>query len=87
MTPIDINEKKQLGQFFTKNSDYILNGLDKFIKEKEVIDPFAGGGDLISWAKNNGAIKVKGYEVDKKIDNKVIFYNDSIKNPQDINLF
>ena len=83
MTPIDINEKKQLGQFFTKNSDYILNGLEKFIKDKDVIDPFAGSGDLISWARNYGAIKVMGYDVDKKrANNTDIFYHDSIKYPQ-----
>lgn len=83
MTPIDVKEKKQLGQFFTKNSDYILNGLEKFIKGKDVTDPFAGSGDLISWAKNYGAIKVKGYDVDKKhVNNADIFYRDSIKSPQ-----
>lgn len=39
--------KKQLGQFFTKNSGYILQGFAKYIKNKNVIDPFAGGSDLI----------------------------------------
>ena len=39
-----IGNKKQLGQFFTKNSDYILGGLDKYVKNKRVIDPFAGSG-------------------------------------------
>lgn len=43
--------KKQLGQFFTKNSDYILNGLEKFVKGKDVIDPFAGNEDLIFLGK------------------------------------
>ena len=83
MTPIDVKEKKQLGQFFTKNSDYILNGLGKFIKGKDVTDPFAGSGDLILWAKSNGATNMKGYDVDKKrANNKDIFYRDSIKSPQ-----
>lgn len=74
--------KKQLGQFFTKNSDQILKGLEKYVKDKTVIDPFAGGGDLISWAKQNKAKNVKGYDVDKKyVNEKDIFYRDSIKNP------
>lgn len=74
--------KKQLGQFFTKNSDYILKGLEKHIKGKIVIDPFAGGGDLISWAKKNKVKSIKGYDIDKKyINNKSIFYNDAIKTP------
>lgn len=72
--------KKQLGQFFTKNSDQILSGLEKYIKDKIVVDPFAGGGDLISWAKKNKVKSVKGYDVDKKyINGKDIFYRDSIK--------
>lgn len=74
--------KKQLGQFFTKNSGQILKGLEKYVKDKTVVDPFAGGGDLISWAKENKAKNVKGYDVDKKyVDEKDIFYRDSIKNP------
>ncbi len=74
--------KKQLGQFFTKNSDYILKELEKYIKGKIVVDPFAGGGDLIFWAKKNKAKSVKGYDVDKKyVDGKSVFYRDSINNP------
>lgn len=74
--------KKQLGQFFTKNSNYILQGLEKHIKGKNVIDPFAGSGDLIVWAKKNGAKRIKGYDVDKNCaDNKDILYNDSINSP------
>lgn len=76
--------KKQLGQFFTKNSNYILNGLERSVKNKIVVDPFAGGGDLILWAKQNGAKSVNGYDVDKKyVDKKNVFYRDSIKNPQE----
>ena len=78
--------KKQLGQFFTRNSDYILNGLEKFIKGKDVTDPFAGGGDLILWAKKHGIKKVKGYEIDKKYINRIdIFYHDSMKNHERYN--
>lgn len=74
--------KKQLGQFFTKNSDYILNGLEGFVKEKDVVDPFAGNGDLIFWAKQHGAKSAIGHDIDKRyIDNRIVFYNDSIKNP------
>lgn len=75
--------KKQLGQFFTKNSDYILQGFGEFIVGKKVIDPFAGNRDLIKWAKKNNCKSVKGFDIDKKyIDNKVVFKNDSINNPQ-----
>lgn len=75
--------KKQLGQFFTTNADYILQNLEKYVKGKEATDPFAGGGDLIKWAKKNGVKKIKGFDVDKKLtDGKFIFHNDSILNPQ-----
>lgn len=74
-------KKKQLGQFFTTNSDYILQGFEDFIIGKNIIDPFAGGGDLLDWAKRNKAKKVLGYDIDDNlIDNKKIFKNDSLKN-------
>ena len=76
------NQKRQFGQFFTKNSNYILQGLGKYIEDKSVIDPFAGNSDLIEWAKKNKTKDVKGYDVDRKyVDNKKIFYNDSINKP------
>lgn len=76
-------KKKQLGQFFTIHSDYILNGFEGFIRGKKIIDPFAGSGDLIKWAKKNGAKNVKGFDVDKKyVNDKSIFLNDSINNPK-----
>lgn len=75
------SKKNQKGQFFTKNSDYIFQGLEKYIHGKDVIDPFAGDQDLMNWAVKNGAKKVIGYEIDKKlVDNKKIFYNDTLNN-------
>ncbi|MFH1413111.1 MAG: Eco57I restriction-modification methylase domain-containing protein [bacterium] len=77
-----MNTKKQFGQFFTTNSDYILQGLVRYIKNKKATDPFAGGGDLIKWAKVSGVKDIKGYDVDEAyVDNKNIFYNDSLNNP------
>lgn len=76
--------KKQLGQFFTTNSDYILAGLEKFIAGKEVTDPFVGGGDLVVWAKKNKAKNIRGFDVDPKfVDNVFNFCNDSLSNPQE----
>lgn len=77
-------KKQQLGQFFTENSDYILAGLTRFIKGKEVQDPFAGNKDLMNWARKNGAKTVKGFDVDAGlVDNKEVFLNDSLKNPME----
>ena len=75
--------KAQLGQFFTTNADAVLRGFEPFVAGKAVTDPFAGNGDLLRWAKKNGAKSVKGYDIDPAcIDNKTVFENDSLKTPQ-----
>ena len=75
--------KNQLGQFFTTNSDYILQGLEEFVKNKEITDPFAGNQDLFLWAKKNNSKKIIGFDCDKNfVDNKKVFYNDSINSPK-----
>ena len=48
-----IVKKRNLGQFFTTNSDYILQGFNQFVKYKEITDPFAGNQDLLRWARLN----------------------------------
>ncbi len=78
--------KKQLGQFFTTNSDYILQGLGEFVKNKEITDPFAGSQDLMLWAQKNEAKKIIGFDIDKRlVDSKKVFYNDSLNNPKKYN--
>lgn len=73
--------KKQLGQFFTTNSDYILQGFKEFVMDKDVADPFAGNQDLMRWSKKFGAKKVIGFDFDRNyIDDKNVFFNDSINN-------
>ncbi|MCG2696215.1 MAG: N-6 DNA methylase [Candidatus Portnoybacteria bacterium] len=77
-----VEKQRQLGQFFTKNSDYILQGMKKYIYNKDATDPFAGNQDLIKWAKGNKAKVIKGYDIDKNyIDDKTTFLNDSINKP------
>ena len=76
-------KKRNLGQFFTKNSDYILQGFSKFVKGKNVSDPFAGDQDLINWAKKNNCNNVVGFDCDQNfIDDKKVFLNDSINSPK-----
>ena len=75
--------KAQLGQFFTTNSDYILQGLKEFVRNKEITDPFAGNQDLFNWAKKNKCKKITGFDYDKNyIDNRKVSLNDSINNPK-----
>jgi hypothetical protein len=81
-----MNDKKQLGQFFTTNADYILSGFSKLVKNKNVSDPFAGSGDLMFWARNNGAKTITGFDVDDRYANNLtILKNDSINNPKKYN--
>jgi hypothetical protein len=56
-------KKNELGQFYTKNAEYILDG---FSVPKKILEPFAGKGDLINWAKLHGAEKVDAYDIDPK---------------------
>ncbi|MEK7553201.1 MAG: hypothetical protein AAB504_00705 [Patescibacteria group bacterium] len=79
-----IAKKRNFGQFFTTNSYYILQGLGEFIKNKEVSDPFAGNKDLLNWANINKCKKFIGFDCDKNfIDNKKVYFNDSINFPKD----
>lgn len=75
-----MRKKQQFGQFFTKNTDYILSGFSHFVKGKNVTDPFAGAGDLLNWAKSNGAKSVVGFDIDDSlVDNSIVYKNDSLK--------
>lgn len=79
-----IIKKRNLGQFFTTNSDYILQGFGGFVKNKEIADPFAGNRDLLNWAKNHKCGKFIGFDCDKNyIDEKNVFFNDSLNSPKD----
>lgn len=72
--------KKNLGQFFTTNCDYILKGFEKEVENKSIFDPFAGQGDLLSWAKRHKCFSICGGDIDPKLINDQIILNDSLKN-------
>jgi hypothetical protein len=75
------NEQQKLGQYFTTNSDTILEGFEDLVVGKHVVDPFAGQKDLLRWAEHNGAASVKGYDLVPQSSD--IIRNDSLKNPTD----
>lgn len=76
-------KKRNLGQFFTTNSDSILERFGVFVQNKEVTDPFAGNQDLLNWAKNNKCKRFVGFDCDKRyIDGKKVFFSDSINSPK-----
>jgi hypothetical protein len=74
-----MSSKKDLGQFFTTNSEYILSGFESTVKDKTVLDPFAGGGDLLKWAEKNGAKNISGLDIDPKLMRDGISTNDSLE--------
>ena len=75
------NHKQALGQYFTSNADRVLSGFEHCVKDKHVVDPFAGAGDLLRWAHSNGAASVGGYDLEPQ--NSEYIQNDSIVNPPD----
>jgi len=79
-----MEEKKKLGQFYTTNQEYILNGLKIPNKIVNIIEPFAGNGDLQNFInKDNKKYKVEYYDIKPKKD--YIIKKDTLNNPPDYN--
>lgn len=74
-------QKQSLGQYFTTNAEYILSGFEHLIKGKHIIDPFAGGWDLLQWAQKNEASSITAYDIEPKIDGTKL--RDSLLDPPD----
>jgi hypothetical protein len=72
------SSKKERGQFYTKNSDYILDG---FILPPgvDIIEPFAGQGDLIDWIDPHR--KIISYDIEPKRGD--IIQRDTLLDPPD----
>lgn len=80
--------KQNLGQFYTTNQEYILQGMKIPIDIKYIIEPFTGNGDLITFIKkeqkNNGIKYVtECYDIEPK--KKYIVKRDTINNPPEYN--
>ena len=76
--------KKNLGQFYTTNQEYILQGIKIPNNIKNIIEPFAGNGDLIMFIeneqkKNNVKYIIECYDIEPK--KKYIIKKDTIKTP------
>lgn len=62
-----MESKKLLGQFYTTNSDYILQGLS-LPEGSNIIEPFVGQGDLLKWIeKNLQSTNITTFDIDPKI--------------------
>ncbi len=71
----DMTSKRERGQFYTVNHDYILDGFEKPTSYR-VIEPFAGRGDLMNWV---GTPNIEAYDIDPKRDD--IIQRDTLMDP------
>jgi len=76
--------KKNLGQFYTTNQEYILQGIKIPNNITNIIEPFTGNGDLITFIekeqeKNNIKYIIECYDIEPKKD--YIIKKDTIKEP------
>jgi len=71
--------KNKYGQFYTTNYKYILKNLEIPKNIKNIIEPFAGNGDLIKFLKKE--YKLECYDIEPKKD--YIIKRDTLINPPD----
>lgn len=80
--------KKNLGQFYTTNYKYILQNMHIPDNVSNIIEPFAGNGDLLNFiedsanAKADAKYNVKCYDIDPKKD--FVIKQDTLLNPPDL---
>ena len=64
--------KQKVGQFFTTNHKHILQDMKISPKIKNIIEPFCGDGDLVSFitsqTSQHSKAKIECYDIDPKKD-------------------
>lgn len=58
--------KKNLGQFYTTNYEYILSNMKIPKNVNHIIEPFVGEGDLLEFIKNKKKYTIETYDIDPK---------------------
>lgn len=79
-----MSKKRNLGQFYTKNADYILQGMIRVIPEENavVVDPFAGEWDILKFVRRRRSNSIlEAYDLDPQNENTEL--RDSLLNPPD----
>jgi predicted RNA-binding protein YlxR (DUF448 family) len=72
--------KKELGQFYTKNYNYILQNMKIPIETENIIEPFAGAGDLIEYIRQyDKTYHIVMFDIDPKKED--IIQRDTLSNP------
>jgi len=62
-----VENKKELGKFYTSNVSVILERYESFIEGKDVVDPMCGSGYLLDWARTHRPSSLLGYDIDAKV--------------------
>jgi len=76
------DNKQKYGQFYTTRSSYILHGFKIPSNITDIIEPFAGNGDLVDYLnKQDTKYNIECYDIDPKKD--YIIKQDTITNPPD----
>lgn len=73
--------KKNLGQFFTTNYEYILQNFNIPSGILNIIEPFSGNCDLIKFIKDINKFNIEYYDIEPKLD--YVIQRDTILNPPD----
>jgi len=74
--------KKELGQFYTTHYNYILQNMSIPYDVVDIIEPFAGNGDLLNFLEKD-KYNIKCYDIDPKQD--YIIKQDTLINPPNLN--
>lgn len=70
----------QLGQYYTTNYEYILQGMDIPLNVSKIIEPFVGTGELLQFIKRD--VELMLYDIDvKEIPDKIVKQRDTLLNP------
>ena len=82
---LTIDTKKELGQYYTTNYNYILQNFKIPTDVDTIIEPFAGNGDLLGFVKNNENKKynLECYDIEPKQD--YINKRDTLDDPPNYN--
>jgi hypothetical protein len=64
-------KKKVLGQFFTTNYSYILQGMSIPDDIKIINEPFTGNGDLLKFIPDKSKYQIHTYDIDPKLSDTI----------------
>ena len=75
-----MSDKQKLGQFYTTRYEYILQNMNIPYNISNIIEPFAGNGDLLNFIENED-INIECFDIDPK--KPFINRRDTLVNPPD----